>query len=163
MQPIKENALLSSKLEETNEGYALAKIISLKYCQHLRKKKKKNFISLMPANLYGEGDNFDLKSSHVLPALVKKFIIAKKKNLPSVEVWGSGNVKREFLNVKDLSNAIYFIIKKINYDFINVGGGEHYSIKKIAFLIKDITKYKGKIVFNKQYPDGVKRRQLDST
>lgn len=164
LQPIKENALLSSKLEETNEGYALAKIISLKYCQHLRKKEKKNFISLMPANLYGEGDNFDLKSSHVLPALVKKFIIAKKKNLPSVEVWGSGNVKREFLNVKDLSNAIYFIIKKkINYDFINVGGGEHYSIKKIAFLIKDITKYKGKIVFNKQYPDGVKRRQLDST
>ena len=164
LQPIKESALLSSKLEETNEGYALAKIISLKYCQHLRKKEKKNFISLMPANLYGEGDNFDLKSSHVLPALVKKFIIAKKKNLPSVEVWGSGNVKREFLNVKDLSNAIYFIIKKkINYDFINVGGGEHYSIKKIAFLIKDITKYKGKIVFNKQYPDGVKRRQLDST
>ena len=83
LQPIKENALLSSKLEETNEGYALAKIISLKYCQHLRKKEKKNFISLMPANLYGEGDNFDLKSSHVLPALVKKFIIAKKKNLPS--------------------------------------------------------------------------------
>ena len=163
-QPIKENALLSSKLEETNEGYALAKIISLKYCQHLRKKDKKNFISLMPANLYGEGDNFDLKSSHVLPALVKKFIIAKKRNLPSVEVWGSGNVKREFLNVEDLSNAIYFIIKKkTNYDFINIGGGEHYSIKKIAFLIKDIIKYQGKIVFNKKYPDGVKRRQLDST
>ncbi len=163
-QPIKENALLSSKLEETNEGYALAKIISLKYCQHLRKKDKKNFISLMPANLYGEGDNFDLRSSHVLPALVKKFTLAKKKNLSSVEVWGSGNVKREFLNVEDLSNAIYFIIKKkINYDFINIGGGEHYSIKKIAFLIKDIIKYQGKIVFNKKYPDGVKRRQLDST
>ena len=94
---------------------------------------------------------------------LKNLLLQRKKNLPSVEVWGSGNVKREFLNVKDLSNAIYFIIKKINYDFINVGGGEHYSIKKIAFLIKDITKYKGKIVFNKQYPDGVKRRQLDST
>ena len=163
-QPIKENSLLSSYLEETNEGYALAKILSLKYSQYLKKKNYKEFISLMPANLYGRGDNFDLKSSHVLPALTKKFILAKINNDPTVEVWGSGNVKREFLNVKDLSNAIYFIIKKkINYDFINIGGGEHYSIKKIAFLIKDITKYQGKIVFNKQYPDGVKRRQLDST
>ena len=163
-QPISENALLSSQLEETNEGYALAKIISLKYCQHLKKKNRKNFISLMPANLYGEGDNFDLKSGHVLPALIKKFVTAKKKNLPSVEVWGSGNVKREFLNVEDLSSAIYFILKKkINSDFINIGGGEHYSIKKIAFLIKKITKYKGKIIFNKKYPDGVKRRQLNSS
>ena len=118
----------------------------------------------MPANLYGEGDNFDLKSGHVLPALIKKFVTAKKNNLPFVEVWGSGNVKREFLNVEDLSNAIYFILKnKINYDFINIGGGEHYSIKKIAFLIKEITKYKGKIIFNKKYPDGVKRRQLNSS
>ena len=164
LQPISESALLTSKLEETNEGYALAKIISLKYCQHLRKKDGKNFISLMPANLYGEGDNFNLKSGHVLPALVKKFVIAKKKNLSSVEVWGSGNVKREFLNVEDLSSAIYFILKKkINYDLINVGGGEHYSIKQIAFLIKDITNYKGKIIFNKKYPDGVKRRQLNSS
>ena len=164
LQPISESALLTSKLEETNEGYALAKIISLKYCQHLRKKNRKNFISLMPANLYGEGDNFDLKSSHVLPALVKKFVIAKKKNLSFVEVWGSGNVKREFLNVEDLSSAIYYVLKKkVNYDLINVGGGEHYSIKKIAFLIKEITKYKGKIIFNKKYPDGVKRRQLNSS
>ena len=86
----------------------------------------------MPANLYGEGDNFDLKSNHVLPALVKKFVLAKKKNL-KVEIWGSGNVKREFLNVEDLSSAIYFVLKKINYDLINVGGGEHYSIKKLLF------------------------------
>jgi GDP-L-fucose synthase len=163
-QPIKENSLLSSYLEKTNEGYALAKILTLKYCEHLKKKDKKDFISLMPANLYGEGDNFDLNSSHVLPALVKKFIIAKIQNSPSVEVWGSGNVKREFLNVDDLSSAIYFSIrKKINNDFINVGGGEHYSIKKIAFMIKKITNYKGKIIFNKKYPDGVKRRQLNST
>ncbi len=162
-QPIKENYLLSSFLEETNEGYALAKIISLKYSQHLRKKNKKEFISLMPANLYGEGDNFDLESSHVLPALVKKFILAKIYDIPRVEVWGSGKVKREFLNVEDLSSAIYFVLRnKIKHDFLNVGGGEHYSIKKIAYLIKNITNYKGKIIFNKRYPDGVKRRQLDS-
>jgi len=162
-QPIKENSLLSSYLEETNEGYALAKILSLKYSQYLKKKNYKEFISLMPANLYGRGDNFDLKSSHVLPALTKKFILAKINNDPTVEVWGSGNVKREFLNVEDLSSAIYFILKKkIRYDFINIGGGEHYSIKKIAFILKKIIDYKGKIVFNKKYPDGVKRRQLDS-
>lgn len=162
-QPIKEKALLSSYLEETNEGYALAKILSLKYSQHLKKRDKKEFISLMPANLYGEGDNFDLKSSHVLPALVKKFILAKLHNTPTVEVWGSGKVKREFLHVEDLSEAIYFVIKnKIKFDFLNIGGGEQYSIKKIAFLLKEIINYKGKIIFNQKYPDGVKKRQLDS-
>ena len=162
-QPIKESALLSSYLEETNEGYALAKIISLKYSQRLKKKYKKEFISLMPANLYGRGDNFDLNSSHVLPALVKKFTIAKIKNIPYVEVWGSGKVKREFLNVEDLSSAILFVIrKKIKSDFINIGGGEHFSIKMIANIIKKIINYKGKILFNKKYPDGVKRRQLNS-
>ena len=111
-QPIKEDFLLTSKLEPTNEGYALAKILTLKFCQHL-KKDNKNFISLMPANLYGEGDNFNLKSSHVLPALVKKFVLAKKYNKPFVEVWGTGNVKREFLHVNDLALAIYFMLKKI--------------------------------------------------
>ena len=163
-QPIKENFLLSSYLEETNEGYALAKILSLKYSQHLKDKNGKEFISLMPANLYGKGDNFDLKSSHVLPALVKKFTLAKIKNKTSVEVWGSGIAKREFLHVKDLSSAIYFVLKKkIKYKFINIGGGEHYSIKTIAQMIKKITKYNGKIIFNLKYPDGVKRRQLDSS
>ena len=162
-QPIKENSLLSSKLEETNEGYALAKIISLKYLEYLRKKNKKEFISLMPANLYGEGDNFDLKSSHVLPALVKKFTIAKIKKLPLVEVWGSGNVKREFLNVEDLSSAIYFVLKRnINYNFLNIGGGEHFSIKQVALILQKIVGFKGKIVFNRKYPDGVKERKLDS-
>ena len=162
-QPIKESALLSSYLEETNEGYALAKILSLKYSQHLKRKYKKEFISLMPANLYGRGDNFNLKSSHVLPALVKKFTLAKIKKIPQVEVWGSGKVKREFLNVEDLSSAIYFLIKKkMKYDFVNIGGGEHYSIEIIAKLIKKIINYKGKIIFNRKYPDGVKKRQLDS-
>ena len=162
-QPINENSLLSSPLEKTNEGYALAKILSLKYCQYLNKKERRYFISLMPANLYGEGDNFDLKSSHVLPALIKKFVLAKKKNIKKVEIWGSGNVKREFLHVSDLSNAIYLlIIKKIKYDYINIGGGEHFSIKKIAYLIKKVTNYNGKIFFNKKYPEGVKKRLLNS-
>lgn len=162
-QPIKEDYLLSSKLEETNEGYALAKILVLKYCQYLKEKKNYDFISLQPANLYGEGDNFDLKSSHVIPALVKKFVIAKHKNIRQVEIWGSGNVKREFLNVKDLAVAIKFCVnKKIDYPFLNVGSGEHISIKNLSILIKKIVGYKGELFFNRKYPDGVKLRKLDS-
>ena len=162
-QPITEDSLLSSKLEKSNEGYAVAKITCLKYCQYLKQKLKKDFISIQPANLYGEGDNFNLQASHVLPALVKKFTIAKNKNLKSVEIWGSGTVKREFLNVHDLANAILFLLKnKIKEDYINVGSGEQFSIKKLAAMIKNITGYKGKVFFNKKYPDGVKRRQVDS-
>ena len=162
-QPIKESYLLSSYLEPTNEGYALAKILSLKYLQYLKQKYGYNFITIMPANLYGEGDNFNLKSSHVLPALVKKFTNAKIENKSSVEIWGSGNVKREFLNVEDLSSAIYFILKKdIKHDYLNVGSGEHYSISKIAEIIKRITGFKGKIVYNRHLPDGVRERKLNS-
>ena len=162
-QPIKEDSLLSSKLEKSNEGYAIAKITCLKYCQYLKKKYKKNFISLQPANLYGEGDNFDLKSSHVLPALVKKFVIAKKNKLKTVEIWGSGKQKREFLNVNDLASAIVFLLtKKIKEDYINIGSGEQVSINKLALIIKKITSYNGRIIFNKAYPDGVKRRQVDT-
>ena len=162
-QPIKEDSLLSSQLEKSNEGYAIAKIVCLKYCQYLKQKLKKDFISIQPANLYGEGDNFNLESSHVLPALVKKFTIAKNNKLKSVEVWGSGNVKREFLNIEDLSSAILFLLKnKIKEDFINIGSGEQFSIKKLAIMIKKTTGYKGKIFFNKKYPDGVKRREIDS-
>ena len=161
-QPIKEEYLLSSELEKTNEGYALAKISVLKYCEYLNKKFNKNYISLQPANLYGEGDNFDLKSSHVIPALVKKFFYAKKNKEKKVEVWGSGNVKRELLNVEDLASAIKFCLnKKINSSFINVGSGDHISIKKLAFMIKKIVDFKGEIYFNKKYPDGVKLRRLD--
>tara|TARA_B110000483_G_scaffold242800_1_gene329839 strand:- start:709 stop:1662 length:954 start_codon:yes stop_codon:yes gene_type:complete len=163
MQPIKEEYLLSSMLEKTNEGYAIAKITVLKYCEYLREKFKKDFISIQPANLYGEGDNFNLKSSHVIPALVKKFYYAQKKNTKTVEVWGSGNVRREFLHVDDLANAIKFcLLKKINHNIINVGSGVHISIKELALTIKRISKYSGKIVFNKNYPDGVKERKLDN-
>ena len=136
-QPIKENSLLSSNLEKSNEGYAIAKITCLKYCQYIRQKYNKNFISVQPANLYGEGDNFDLKSSHVLPALVKKFAIAKKKKLKSVEIWGSGYQKREFLNVSDLANAILFLLTKTSKnDYLNIGSGEQVTINKLAMKIK---------------------------
>ena len=162
-QPIKENSLLSSQLEKSNEGYAIAKITCLKYCQYLKEKYNKNYISVQPANLYGVGDNFDLKSSHVLPALVKKFILAKEKELNSVEIWGSGNQKREFLNVIDLASAILFLLnKKIKHDYLNIGSGEQVSIKELATTIKEITGYKGRIFFNKNYPDGVKRRIVDT-
>jgi len=163
-QPISENSLLTSALEKTNEGYALAKITSLKYCQYLRRKYKKDFISIQPANLYGEGDNFDLKSSHVLPALVKKFIRAKKNKKKIVEIWGSGKVRREFLNVEDLADAVNFLLKKkIKNDYINIGSGEDISIKALAYLIKKIINYNGKIIFNKKYPDGVKVRKVNSS
>jgi len=162
-QPISENSLLSSSLEKTNEGYALSKIVTLKYCQYLKQKYKKNFISIQPANLYGIGDNFDLKSSHVLPALVKKFVLAKTNNKKTVEVWGTGKVRREFLNVEDLAEAIYFLTKKkINNSYINIGGGEDFSIQQLAEMIKKIVNYPGKIVFNKKYPDGVKVRKVNS-
>jgi GDP-L-fucose synthase len=162
-QPIKEDSLLSSQLEKSNEGYAIAKITCLKYCQYLKEKYNKNYISVQPANLYGVGDNFDLKSSHVLPALVKKFTLAKEKKLKSVEIWGSGNQKREFLNVIDLASAILFLLnKKIKYDYLNIGSGEQISIKELAMTIKKITGFKGKVFFNKDYPDGVKRRIVDT-
>ena len=163
-QPIKETSLLSSGLEITNEGYALSKITTLKYCQYLKNKYKKNFISILPVNLYGVGDNFNLNSSHVLPALVKKFVLAKIQNLDKVEVWGSGKPRREFLNVEDLARGIYFLTKKnLNSDFINIGSGEDLSIRELALIIKDTIKYKGKIIFNKNYPDGVKLRKADTS
>ena len=160
-QPIKEEYLLNSPLEKTNEGYALAKILILKYC-HFLKKNDNNFTSLQPANLYGENDNFNLLSSHVMPALIKKFHIAKINELKTVEVWGTGNVKREFLHVDDLADAILFLLKKkTSYDFVNVGGGGYISIKNLAKKIKKITKYEGKIVFNTKYPDGVIHRKMN--
>lgn len=161
-QPIKEDYLLTSSLEKTNEGYALAKILTSKYSEYLKQKYSFDFITLMPSNLYGEGDNFDLKSSHVLPALIKKFTIAKIQKKPFVEVWGSGKARREFLNVKDLSSAINFVLNnKIKHDYLNIGSGQHYSISTIAKFIKKITKYEGKIIYNDSYPDGVSQRKLD--
>jgi GDP-L-fucose synthase len=161
-QPIKEKYLLSSYLENTNEGYALAKISVLKYVEYIRKFHKKNFISLMPANLYGVGDNFDLNSSHVIPALIRKFHLAQIKKKKKVEVWGSGVSKREFLHTEDLASAVFFCLNKnITENNLNIGSSDYLSIKELAKLIKKITEFRGDIYFNKKYPDGVKLRKLD--
>jgi len=163
-QPIKEEFLLSNYLEGTNEGYAISKIATLKYCEYVKKFYKKKFITLQPANLYGTGDNFDLKSSHVIPALVRKFHKAKVNNRSFVEVWGSGSAKREFLHADDLASAVLFCLKKnISYSFLNIGGADYLSIKELSEIIKKTVKFKGKIIFNKRYPDGVKFRKLDIT
>ena len=161
--PIKEDYLLSSSLEPTNEAYAIAKIASIKYCHYIKETYKKEFISLQPANLYGVGDKFDLSKSHVIPALLKKFHIAKIKNKKKVEIWGSGKSEREFLNVEDLTRAILFCMKnKINHSILNVGSSDCISIRRLASLIKKITNFKGTMFFNKKYPDGVLRRKLDT-
>jgi GDP-L-fucose synthase len=161
-QPIKEEYLLSSFLEKSNEGYAIAKIGVLKYCEYINFFLKKDFISLQPTNLYGERDNFNLKSSHVIPALIRKFHDSKIKKKTFVEVWGSGSPKREFMHVTDLADAVYFCLnKKISHSFMNVGSGDYISIRELSKLIKKVTNYEGKIYFNKNYPDGVLERKLD--
>jgi GDP-L-fucose synthase len=170
--PIKESYLMSGKLEKTNESYALSKIMGIKLSEILYEKYKKDIICLMPTNLYGKNDNFDVASSHVIPGLISKFLNAKKNKL-DVEVWGSGKPIREFLHVDDLANAILTVLKtdkkKINKIFkgklpiINIGSGESITIKKLTLLIKKITNYKGKVFFNKNYPDGTMNKNLDST
>jgi len=163
-QPIKEDYLLSSFLEKSNEGYAISKIAVIKYCEYIKNFYKKDFISLQPANLYGIGDNFDLKKSHVIPALIKKFHDAKIKKKESVEIWGSGISKREFLHANDLAQAILFCIKKkIPHSLMNVGSSNYLTIKKLAEIIQKITNYKGRIYFNFKYPDGVPKRKLDNS
>lgn len=161
-QPIKEEDLLSSPLEKTNEPYAIAKIAGLKLCESYNKQYGTDFISCMPTNLYGPGDNFDLKSSHVMPALIAKFVSAKKENKNQVEVWGTGKVKREFLYVEDLAKAVVFLMQNYQGNMpLNVGTGEDVSIHELASLIKDVVGYKGKLVFNPTYPDGTPRKLLD--
>ena len=170
--PIKESYLMSGKLEKTNESYALSKIMGIKLSEILYEKYKKDIICLMPTNLYGKNDNFDIASSHVIPGLISKFLNAKKKKL-DVEVWGSGKPIREFLHVDDLANAILTVLKtdkkKIHKIFkgklpiINIGSGESITIKKLTLLIKKIINYEGKIFFNKDYPDGTINKNLDST
>lgn len=162
-QPIKEEYLLTGKLEETNEAYAIAKILGLKMTEFYNKQYKTNYISLQPTNLYGENDNFDIKSSHVIPALINKFHRAKILKKKEVEIWGTGTPKREFLYVDDLAEAIVFILKKnIKFDLINVGSGEEVTIKKLANLVKDVIDFKGKIKFNKNKPDGTPRKLVSN-
>ena len=162
-QPIKEEYLLSGKLEQTNEAYAIAKILGLKMTEFYNKQYKTNYISLQPTNLYGENDNFEVKSSHVIPALINKFHEAKILKKKNVEIWGTGTPKREFLYVDDLADAILFILKKkIKLNLINVGSGHEVSIKKLANLIKKIVGFEGKIKFNKNKPDGTPRKLVSN-
>ena len=163
-QPMKEESLLTGLLEETNEPYAIAKIAGIKMCQAYRQQYGCNFISAMPTNLYGPNDNYDLLNSHVLPALISKFQTAKKQNAPSVEIWGSGTPKREFLHVDDLAEACLFLMKEYNSkEIINVGTGTDLSIKELAMLIMKCIGYRGNLNFNYDQPDGTPRKLLDTS
>lgn len=161
-QPIKEEYLLTGLLEHTNEPYAIAKIAGLKLCDAYRSQYGSNFISAMPTNLYGPNDNYDLQNSHVLPALLRKMIVAKRTQQSSVEIWGSGMPRREFLHVDDLADACYFLMQ--GYDeagLVNIGVGEDVSIKELAEMIRAIVGYEGELTFNTEKPDGTPRKLLD--
>ena len=161
-QPIKEEYLLSGYLEPTNDAYAIAKIAGIKLCQSYHKQYGCNFISAMPTNLYGPGDNYDLKNSHVLPALLRKFHDAKISGESTVTVWGTGKPRREFLHSDDLASACYFLMENYNDpDIINIGVGKDISIEEMALLIKKITGFEGNIVFDTSMPDGTFRKLLD--
>ena len=161
---MKEEHLLTGELEPTNEAYAIAKIAGIKMCQAYKKQYGFNAISLMPTNLYGPGDNFNLENSHVLPALIRKFHDAKINNLPEVTVWGTGTPKREFLHVDDMADASVFLMN--DYDgaeFVNVGVGEDVSIKELAEIVKRIVGFEGELKFDTSKPDGTPRKLLDVT
>lgn len=161
-QPIKEEYLLTGLLEPTNDAYAIAKIAGIQLCKAYREQHGCNYISVMPTNLYGPNDNFDLQHSHVMPAIIRKMVDAKLNNKPSVEIWGSGNPLREFLYVEDLADACYFLLLNYNEpDIVNIGTGEDISIRNLALLIKDIVGYNGSLTFNTQMPDGTPRKLLD--
>ena len=161
-QPIKEDSFLDGKLEPTNEPYAIAKIAGIEMCQAYNRQYGTNYISVMPTNLYGLHDNFDLKSSHVLPALIRKFIEARKEGAPSVVVWGTGLPKREFLFVDDLADACVYLMN--HYDgseIVNIGVGEDVTILELANIIKEEVEYNGTIVFDTTKPDGTPQKLLD--
>lgn len=163
-QPIKERYLLTGALEKTNEWYAIAKIAGIKMIQAYRKQYKCNFISLMPCNMYGKGDNYDELNSHVLASLVRKFYIAKQNKKNFVEIWGNGKPLREFMHVDDFADAVLFAMKKYNSDTpLNIGSGQELAISKLAKLISKTIKYKGKIIYNKKFPNGTPRKLLDSS
>ena len=158
-QPIKEEYLLTGSLEETNEAYAVAKIAGLEMCKFFKRQYGDNFISCMPTNLYGPNDNFDLKNSHVLPALIRKFHEAKVNDNDVVEVWGTGTPLREFLYVDDMADACVFLME--NYDgeqHVNIGTGEEVSIRELAETVKEVVGFDGELVFNTEMPDGTPRK-----
>ena len=169
-QPLKEEYLLTDTLEETNEPYAIAKIAGIKMCENYYKQYGDNFISVMPTNLYGFNDNFDLKNSHVLPAFIRKFHEAKINRSPSVEIWGSGKPMREFLHVDDMADACIYIMENVDAEnlyenllvsHINIGTGEDISIKDLALLVSKIVGFDGELSYDKSKPDGMLKKQLD--
>lgn len=161
-QPIKEDHLLTGSLEPTNEGYALAKISGMQLCKFYRRQYGCDFISAMPTNLYGINDNFDLNSSHVLPALIRKFHEAKVENKPEVVLWGTGKVLREFLYVDDLADALLHLMNHYSAEsHVNIGTGEDLSIHDLALTVKEVVGYQGNIVYDSSKPDGTPRKLLD--
>ncbi len=161
-QPLKEECLLTASLEPTNEWYALAKITGVKLCEAIRKQFKKDFVSLMPTNLYGTHDNFDLKSSHVLPAMIRKFHEAKQNNNAAVVLWGSGTPMREFLFVDDMAEAVVFALENQLPDYLyNVGTGQDITIRKLAATIQKIVGHSGEIIWDDTKPDGTPRKLMD--
>jgi len=163
-QPIKEEYLMTAPLEQTNSAYATAKIAGIEMCKAFRKQWGSNFISAMPCNLYGPGDNFSVMGSHVLPAFIRKLHDAKLNNIPVVEMWGDGTPKREFMHVDDLADALYFLMQEYNdVCHINVGTGIDVPISFLAKMIKDIVGYEGEITWNPQYPNGTMRKLLDNS
>jgi GDP-L-fucose synthase len=162
LQPLKEDYLLTGLLEPTNEPYAIAKIAGIKMCDAYRAQYGCNFISVMPTNLYGPNDNYDLEKSHVLPALIRKFHEAKKNNLKEVVMWGTGIPRREFLHVDDLADACVYLMKTYNEEgLVNIGTGEDIAIKDLALMIKDIVGYEGNITHDLDKPDGTPRKLMD--
>ena len=163
-QPIPESALLTGELEPTNEPYALAKIAGIKLCQAYAREYGKNFINAMPTNLYGPGDNFDLNTSHVLPALLRKVHEAKERGEATVSVWGTGTPRREFLHVEDLASALRFLLENYNApEIVNVGFGSDVTIRELVELICEVVGFKGELAFDASKPDGTPRKLLDTT
>ena len=163
-QPMKEEYLLTGLLEETNEPYAIAKIAGIKMCDAYRDQYNCNFISVMPTNLYGFNDNYDLQNSHVLPALLRKFHEAKINNDDEVMVWGTGSPLREFLHATDMADACVYLMQQYNdKGFVNIGSGKEISIKDLAYLVKDIVGYQGKVTFDTSKPDGTPRKLMDES
>lgn len=161
-QPLNEEYLLSGYLEPTNEPYAIAKITGIKLCEAYRSQYGCNFISAMPTNLYGPNDNYDLKGSHVLPALIRKFHEAKINNQPFVEVWGTGSPRREFLHADDLADACFFLMENYNDElFVNIGTGEDVTIRELAEMAKETVGFEGELHWDKEKPDGTPRKLMD--
>lgn len=163
-QPMREDALLTGPLEITNEPYAIAKIAGIKLAEALHDQYGFNAISCMPTNLYGPNDNFDLQTSHVLPALIRKFVEARQGGLPTVTVWGTGAPRREFMHADDAADAIVFLLKNYNgRDFLNIGTGEDVTIKEVAELIRELTGFQGELVWDTSKPDGTPRKLMDAS